>query len=291
MLWGAGHGRATIGSYACVVHPLTPDEGSTPPLPRRGDRRRPIPPKLARDRTMLELTAVGALAFVAGVVSFTAPCTLPLLPGYVSYVSGLEGTRDRSRWAVWLGAGLFVAGFTLTFTAMGATASALGWFLASRGATLNLIAGALIAGMGLLLIGVLRIPWLQRERRWDLSRIARGPGGALPLGVAFALGWTPCIGPVLAGILATAATEASVGRGAVLLMLYALGLGVPFLWLAGAVSNGRGKLVWLRRHSRRIEVVGGVLLVGMGVAVATGGWTALMSRMLSWYARVGWPPI
>ena len=240
---------------------------------------------------MIELVAVGALAFVAGIISFTAPCTLPLLPGYVSYVSGLEAVPGAGRRAVWLGAGLFVTGFTLTFTAMGATASAIGWFLASRGGLVNIVSGVLISVMGLVLIGVLRVPWLQRERRIDMSRIARGPGGALPLGVAFALGWTPCIGPVLAGILATAATEASVERGALLLFLYGLGLALPFLWLAGAVSRGRGKLAWLRRNSRRIEVAGGVLLVAMGVAVATGGWTVLMSRMLSWYARFGWPPI
>ena len=240
---------------------------------------------------MIELVAVGALAFVAGVVSFTAPCTLPLLPGYVSYVSGLDTPGRSDRRAVWAGAGLFVLGFTLTFTAMGATASALGWFLASRGGVLNVVSGVLIAAMGLVLIGVVRVPWLQRERRMDLSRIARGPAGALPLGVAFALGWTPCIGPVLAAVLATAATETTVGRGALLLLLYALGLALPFLWLAGAVSRGQDRLGWLRRNSRRIEVGGGVLLVGMGVAVATGGWTVLMSRMLSWYARVGWPPI
>lgn len=241
---------------------------------------------------MIELVAVGALAFVAGVVSFTAPCTLPLLPGYVSYVSGLddgaEGDGDR---AVWTGAGLFVAGFTLTFTAMGATASAVGWFLASRGVALDVVAGVVIAVMGLVLVGVVHVPWLQRERRMDMSAIVRGPAGAFPLGVAFALGWTPCIGPVLAGILVTAATEGSAARGAALLLVYALGLAVPFLWLARMVARGRDRLGWLRRNSRRIEVAGGVVLVAMGIAVATGGWTTLMSHMLSWYARVGWPPI
>lgn len=241
---------------------------------------------------MIELVAVGALAFVAGLVSFTAPCTLPLLPGYVSYVSGLDDPAEpAARRAVWLGAGLFVTGFVLTFTAMGATASALGWFLASRAEILNVVAGGLIIGMGVVLLGLVRVPWLGRERRVDLGRVARGPGGAMPLGVAFALGWTPCIGPVLAGILATAATEASIARGSLLLLLYGLGLAAPFLWLAHAVSRGRGKLVWLRRNAPRLEKVGGALLVAMGIAVATGGWTVLMSRMLAWYARVGWPPI
>lgn len=240
---------------------------------------------------MLELVTVGALAFVAGLVSFTSPCTLPLLPGYVSYVSGLEDARDGSRRRLWLGSGLFVLGFVATFTAMGATASALGWFLASRAGTLNVVAGSIIVLMGLVVLGVLRPAWMQRERRLDLGTVARGPGGAFPLGVAFALGWTPCIGPVLAGILATAATTTSIGRGAAFLFVYALGLALPFLWLAYAVSRGRGRLAWLRRNGRRIEIAGGVLLVGMGVAVATGAWTVLMSRMLGWYARVGWPPI
>ncbi|MBW3619022.1 MAG: cytochrome c biogenesis protein CcdA [Actinobacteria bacterium] len=240
----------------------------------------------------MELAAVGALAFVAGLVSFTAPCTLPLLPGYVSYVSGLDDPGDANgRRAVWLGAGLFSAGFVATFTAMGATASALGWFLASRADVLNVVAGAFIVAMGLVLLGVVRVPWLRRERRADLGSMARGPGGAMPLGVAFALGWTPCIGPVLAGILATAATEASIARGAGLLFVYGLGLAAPFLWLAHAVSRGRGKLSLLRRHAPRLEKVGGALLVVMGIAVATGGWTVLMSRMLAWYGRVGWPPI
>lgn len=241
---------------------------------------------------MIEAVTVSALAFVAGLVSFTAPCTLPLLPGYVSYVSGLDHPgQPGGRRAVWLGAGLFSAGFVLTFTAMGATASALGWFLASRADVLNVVAGALIVAMGLVLLGVVRMPWLRRERRADLGSMARGPGGAVPLGVAFALGWTPCVGPVLAGILAMAATEASIARGAALLMIYGVGLAAPFLWLAHAVTRGRGKLSWLRRNAARIEKAGGVLLVVMGVAVATGGWTVLMSRMLAWYARFGWPPI
>lgn len=243
---------------------------------------------------MIELIAVGALAFVAGVVSFTAPCTLPLLPGYVAYVAGLDEPAADTATAgrrVWAGAGLFVLGFALTFTLLGATASAAGWFLASRGAKIDVFAGVLIILMGLMLTGVVRVPWLQRERRFNLHEMARGPAGAAPLGAAFALGWTPCIGPVLAGVLATAATQATLGRGALMLLLYSFGLGVPFLLLARAVIRGSANLAWLRRHGRRIEIGGGAVLVVMGVAIVTGGWTVIMSRMLSWYAQFGWPPI
>ena len=237
---------------------------------------------------MIEVVTLAALALVAGVVSFTAPCTLPLLPGYVSYVSGLD---DGSRRGAGLGPWLFVAGFAITFTALGATASAFGFLLASNSRLVDTIAGSIIVVMGLVLLGVFRVPWFQREWRLPLHRIARGPSGALPLGVAFALGWTPCIGPVLAGILTTAATRTSVAQGAFLLFVYALGLGAPFLWLARQVRRGRDRLGWLRRNARRLEIVGGIVLVAMGVALATGVWTVLMSRMLSWYAQFGWPPI
>lgn len=238
---------------------------------------------------MIELVALAALALVAGVVSFTAPCTLPLLPGYVSYVSGLDD--DGGRRGAGAGPWLFVAGFAITFTALGATASAFGFLLASNARVVDVVAGGIVTLMGLTLLGAFRLPWVQREWRLPLHRIARGPTGALPLGVAFALGWTPCIGPVLAGILTTAATRASVGQGAFLLFVYALGLGAPFLWLARQIRRGRDRLGWLRRNARRLEVAGGLVLTAMGVALATGVWTALMSRVLSWYARLGWPPI
>lgn len=119
----------------------------------------------------------------------------------------------------------------------------------------------------------------------------RGPGGALPLGAAFAFGWTPCAGPVLASILATAAGSATIARGALLLLAYSLGLGLPFLLVARGIVRGRGRSQWLRRNSRRIEIIGGVLLIGMGLAMMTGGWTVLKRRMLAGYARLGWPPI
>lgn len=242
----------------------------------------------------VELFALAALALVAGIVSFTAPCTLPLLPGYVSYVSGLSttgegGGGDRRR--VLVGASLFALGFTLVFTAMGASASAVGWFLARQTVWVDRIAGALIVLMGLAFARALRVPWLHRELRMDIGRLAHGPATAAPLGAAFALSWTPCIGPVLAGILATAAVQTTVVRGAFLLFVFSVGLTLPFAWVALGVLRGRSRFRWLRRHARGVEMAGGLVLVVMGIAVASGGWTTLMSRLLGWYARLGWPPI
>ena len=241
---------------------------------------------------MPELLALSALALVAGVVSFTSPCTVPLLPGYVAYVSGLRDHQDApSLRPAMVGSILFVAGFTLVFAALGATASGLGWLLASRAVLLERVAGTLIIVMGLALTGTVRIPGFARTVRVDPARVARGPAGAFPLGMAFAAGWTPCIGPVLAGILAVAATEASLARGVTLLTVYSLGLGLPFVWVAYAVTRGHDRLRWLRRHGHTIQSAGGWLLFAMGVAMITGGWTLLMSRALAWFARLGWPPI
>lgn len=240
----------------------------------------------------MELFALASLALVAGVVSFTAPCTLPLLPGYVAYISGMSDSEEpvpTSR--VLLAAGLFVAGFSAVFVALGVTASGLGLLLAQNGRLLELVGGLFIVAMGLVTAGVLRIGLLQRQLRLDLSRLGRGPRGAAPLGAAFAFGWTPCIGPVLAGVLITAASTTTMAEGGMLLAAYSLGLGLPFLGLALAVACGRVRLGWLRRHSRQLEVAGGVLLVTMGVAVLSGQWTVFMSSMLAAYARLGWPPI
>ena len=240
----------------------------------------------------MELFALASLALVAGVVSFTAPCTLPLLPGYVAYISGMsdsEQTVPTSR--VLLAAALFVAGFSAVFVALGVTASGLGLLLAQNGRLLELVGGVFIVAMGLVTAGVLRIGLLQRQLRVDMSRVGRGPRAAAPLGAAFAFGWTPCIGPVLAGVLITAASTTTMAEGGILLAASSLGLGLPFLGLAAAVARGRVRLGWLRRHSRKLEITGGILLVIMGVAVLSGQWTEFMSSMLAVYARLGWPPI
>lgn len=234
---------------------------------------------------------MGALALVAGLVSFTSPCALPLLPGFASYVAHADGPGRAEHSSGGLGSWLFVAGFGLTFMALGATASTVGQLLQGGGRTLDIVGGVIVVLMGSLMVTGRRPGMLGREARAPLHQIARGPAGAFPLGVAFAFGWTPCIGPVLAGILTVAGRSGTASRGALLLGLYAVGLGIPFLLLARAVRTGTVRIDWLRRHGRTLDVVGGVLLVAMGIALATGVWTRLMTIALSWYARFGWPPI
>lgn len=221
------------------------------------------------------MSALGpyALALVAGILSFTSPCCLPLMPGYVSYVSGVAGSRPdavaiRSRV---LGAALlFVAGFATVFTALGAGASSLGGFLLAHRQSLTRATGLFVVLMGLVTMGAIRIPGLNREVRLDLRRVRPGPLGAVPLGMAFALGWTPCIGPVLAGILTAAATTQGAWRGASLLFVYSLGLGIPFLLLAVGYARAGSVFGWLRRHGRAVEVAGGVVLIVMGILMVTG---------------------
>lgn len=235
-----------------------------------------------------------ALAFVAGIVSFTSPCCLPLMPGYVSYVSGVAGDGSTAmlvRSRTMLSATLFVSGFAATFTLMGAAASGLGSLILYHRLVLGRVAGSFVIAMGLATMGLLRVPFLYKERRFDLARIRPGPVGAVPLGMAFAIGWTPCIGPVLAAILTAAATVQDAWRGAALLFVYSLGLGVPFLLLAFAVARTGRLFAWLRQHGRAIEVVGGGILVLMGVLMITGQWVQLFAPLLRLFSRTGWPPV
>ena len=246
----------------------------------------------------MSVLAPFALAFVAGLISFTSPCCLPLMPGYVSYVSGVaSGTPSEHEGSVavrsrtMLAAGLFVMGFATTFTLMGAAASELGTLILRTRLVLERVAGLFVIVMGLATTGLLRVPFLYRERRFDLGRIRPGPAGAVPLGMAFAIGWTPCIGPVLAGILTAAATVGGAWRGAALLFVYSLGLGVPFLLLALGVARTGRLFRWLRRHGRAIEVVGGSVLILMGVLMITGRWIQLFAPLLRVFSRSGWPPL
>lgn len=233
-------------------------------------------------------------ALVGGMISFTSPCCLPLLPGYVSYISGLpvsELGRVQARALTLRAALLFVAGFTLVFTVLGVAAGLLGSLVVRELPLVMDIAGAGMIVLGLAMAGVLRIPWLYRERRFALHRLPTGPKAAFGVGMAFAAGWTPCIGPVLATILATAAATRTAAWGALLLALFSVGLGLPFIALALGLNRAKGSLAWLRRHGRAIEVFGGLLLVGVGVLFVTGAWRSFFVPLQREFARFGWPPV
>jgi cytochrome c-type biogenesis protein len=235
-----------------------------------------------------------AAAFLAGLVSFSSPCCLPLLPGYVAYVSGSGPTQRAGR--TMTAAVLFTVGFGATFTALGASASWLGAALLAGRPALVRAAGVLVVVVGVVTVLGAEPRVLARERRLlALHRVPKGPLFAAPLGAAFALGWTPCIGPVLAGLLAAAAATSTVAVGAGLLAVYAAGLAVPFLVLAWAVARGSGRVGGrarlLGRQHRLLGWVGGTLLVAMGLAMVAGWWTQLFAPLVRWFARSGWPPI
>ncbi len=235
-----------------------------------------------------------AAAFLAGVLSFSSPCCLPLLPGYVAYVSG--GTTAQRPSRTMTAAVLFTVGFGVMFTALGATASWLGAALLAGRPGLIRASGVLVVAVGALTVAGAEPRVLARERRpLALHRIPMGPLFAAPLGAAFALGWTPCIGPVLAGVLAAAAATSTVAVGAGLLAVYAAGLAVPFLGLAWAVARGQrrggGAVGLLGRHHLLLARVGGTLLAAMGLAMVAGWWTQLFAPLVRWFARSGWPPI
>ncbi|MDW3215662.1 MAG: cytochrome c biogenesis protein CcdA [Ilumatobacteraceae bacterium] len=242
----------------------------------------------------MEVLLLPIAAVVAGFISFSSPCCLPLIPGYLSYMSSLpvsELGRREARGVALRASVLFVAGFTTVFTALGVSAALVGSVLLRNLPVIVRVSGVIIIVMGLSMLGIFRIPLLYRERRLDLARIPAGPRSAFPLGMAFAFGWAPCIGPVLATILATAAASQTVAWGGALLMLYSLGLGLPFIALALGFHRARGSLSWLRHYGRTIEAIGGVMLVVVGIMFVTGVWRAIFIPLQRMFAEFGWPPI
>jgi cytochrome c-type biogenesis protein len=231
------------------------------------------------------------LAFGAGLFSFLSPCTLPLLPGYLSFISGLgaEEVQERENAGTVVGAAvLFVLGFSLVFVALGATASYVGATLLPYRDTLTRVAGAFIIIMALFVLGVVPLPAFYREKRFHLGRDF-GTWSAFPLGMAFAFGWSPCIGPVLTSILAFAMTENTAQKGALLLFVYALGLGVPFLAMAFFAGRAFQSLDWFKRHLRTFNLAGGGVLVVMGIFLVLGRWTELLAPAMRWYADLNLP--
>jgi len=219
-----------------------------------------------------QLLVAVPLAVLAGLVSFASPCVLPLVPGYLAYVSGLsDGETTRRR--LLLGVGLFVAGFTAVFVAYGALFGALGGWLVRHQDLLIRVLGLLVIVMGLVFMG--RLGMLQRAIKpsW---RPATGLAGAPLLGIVFGLGWTPCFGPTLVAISALSIESAAASRGALLGLASCVGLGLPFLAIAWGFGWATRAMGFLRRNLRTINIVGGGVLVLIGIAMATGLWGALI---------------
>jgi len=212
-------------------------------------------------------------AFGAGVLSFVSPCVLPIIPGYLSFISGLtfQELTSQSRGAiikkVTVNTVFFILGFTLIFVLLGATASSAGSLLKSNLNVFNKIAGVLIVIFGLHIVGVYRIPFLNYEKRIHSQSKPLGVLGAFLVGLAFAFGWSPCIGPILAGILLIAANQETVSRGMLLLGVYSLGLGIPFLITGIGFNYFLGISAWIKKHFRTVEIVSGSFLVIVGVLI------------------------
>lgn len=216
------------------------------------------------------------VAFLAGLMSFLSPCALPLVPGYLSYMSGMSVSDDTpaKRTAhTAIVATTFVLGFTFVFVALGATATYLGSFLRDHQERLQQITGVLVVIMGFVFMGALKVPWMYREARFHPTPGA-GAWGSVVLGAAFAFGWTPCITATLGLSLAMAAgnpgAAGSVTEGMLLLAVYSLGLGLPFIAAGVGISRLSSALTWLRKHTRKINLASGMLLVAFGVLLATG---------------------
>ena len=233
----------------------------------------------------IDVTSV--VAFTAGVFSFLSPCVLPLVPSYISFVAGmslqeLEGGKEgKIRRAIFLNAVLFILGFSAVFIALGASFSLLGQLLLGSIDVVRKVAGILIIFFGLFIAGILKVPFLMRERRLQLQERPAGYLGAVLVGAAFGAGWIPCVGPILGSILTLAGTSETAGRGVALLTAYSLGLGVPFLLSALALNGFNRFLQRFRPYMRLMEVGAGFLLVLIGVLLFTGYLTLLNSYLIS----------
>ena len=243
------------------------------------------------------MSGIGLLtSFAAGIVSFLSPCVLPLVPGYLSYVAGerlaaveapaVAGTRLAAvRLSVF-----FVLGFSTVFVILGASATSLGQLLLAYRYEANLVGGVIVILLGLFMMGLAKLPWLQRELRLHPELMGGGPGAAYVIGIAFGFGWTPCIGPILGAILTASAVSATVSEGILLLGVYSLGLGLPFIAAAVFTDGLLARLRVLGRIGRSLQLAAGAVVTAMGVAMLTGQLTRLSYWLLEifpFFARIG----
>jgi cytochrome c-type biogenesis protein len=222
------------------------------------------------------------IAVLGGLVSFFSPCVLPLVPGYLSYVTGVTGTdlADARRGRMVVGASLFVLGFTVVFVSGGAFFGYFGNTLLGHRDVLSKVLGVLMVLLGVFFMGLM--PWLtQREFRFH-EKPATGLVGAPLLGALFGVGWAPCIGPTLASVQALALNEGSAGRGAVLSVAYCLGLGLPFIVAAVAFRKALGAFGWIKRHYTWVMRIGGIMMIATGLLLLTGAWDTLVQEMQGW---------
>lgn len=234
------------------------------------------------------LLLAAVFAFAAGVVSFASPCVLPLVPAYLSYVTGMIGIDlgEAKRGRLLLGTALFVVGFTVVFVSYGALFGGLGSVLFEYSDVITRVLGVVTIIFGLAFMGL--IPWLNRS--WNPTQnTSMGLVGAPLLGVLFGIGWTPCIGPTLAAVQVLAIDSASAGRGAALAAVYCLGLGLPFLLVALAFRKAFGAMSWMKRHYTLLIRIGGAMLVLLGVLMVTGQWAEISIQLRIWTAGFGVP--
>jgi cytochrome c-type biogenesis protein len=240
------------------------------------------------ERFFADYGAIGQIltSFAAGLVSFLSPCVLPLVPGYISIISGssLERLKAQSDDAnlfrtVLMNSIMFIIGFSITFILLGATATWIGQLLLTRRKLVDQIAGLVLIVFGIHLIGIIKLNFLYKDKRFHNIEKPRGFFGALVLGFAFAFGWTPCIGPILAGIMTIASTQETVSQGMILLGVYSAGLGIPFLLTSLALNKFLAFYGRFKRHFHVVEVASGVLVIAIGVLVLTGS----LARLATWF--------
>lgn len=231
------------------------------------------------------------IALFAGVISFLSPCVLPIVPPYLAYMSGVSlgdmSNPGQARRKAVIAALFFVMGLSTVFLILGFTASAFGAFFLQNQVLFAQVSGVVIIVFGLHFLGLFRIPFLDQEARLDAGDKGGSSFGAYVLGLAFAFGWTPCIGPQLGAILSLAATEASVAKGTLLLGIYAAGLGIPFLLAAMFITRAMTVMNRIKRHMKTIERVMGVLLVLVGLAMVTGAFSTFAFWLLETFPALG----